>query len=361
MKTAAKKPIDISSIGASISLKVVSDVERYDFHGTVSMGSNYAITASGTPVDGMTVELWFWTTITPGANTFTILGTVINPKTITGHFVALCRYNGDLSVWMVAAAAVPKEVDGVGITTDANGNISIKPLGIVDVMIAAAAAIGLGKLAALSFSQMVGSDGAGKLVSLDPSTYPSLEELIHLKGVSSALQTQLNNIVSTFASYTTSADLATLLSNYALTSSVASAISSALSSYSTTADMNSAISSAIAAAKPLVGKGILGAGTTTLDATALDYYLVGTDLGAATINLPPSADKDDGFVLTIKLTGGNTASSVIQTQSSNILYSIINTSVANITGMGNGSWYKLRNHKGTGAAGSWEIMEYVTI
>jgi hypothetical protein len=361
MKTAAKKPIDISSIGASISLKVVSDVERYDFHGTVSMGSNYAITASGTPVDGMTVELWFWTTITPGANTFTILGTVINPKTIAGHFVALCRYNGDLSVWMVAAAAVPKEPDGVGITTDANGNLIIKPLGITDAMISETAAITLSKLAALSFSQLVGTDGAGHFVSLDTATYPSPNELKFLKGVGSALQTQLDAITTDLTTnFTNNTDLATLLSDYALTTAVASAISSALSAYTDTSGMNIAIAAALGT-RPLPVQNAVLSGATVLNSSAKDQYTVDTSGGTVQVTLPKASDFVDGHVITIAFFGTNSAGSTIITQDSNVIYDILGATPASITGMASGSWYDIMGNHGSGAAGKWRVIRGVTI
>jgi hypothetical protein len=310
------------------------------------------------------MECWmcFLGAITPDTHTFTIFGTAINPKVIVNPWIALCKYTG--GVWYVVYFnMVGKTGDGGSITTDANGNLIIKAGGVTNTMLAGsityanllltgailsadlAGSVAWNKMLALTASRLMGTDGGGVAIPLDTATYPSLGEIALIKGLTGAsLQTQLAAIVSTFSSYTTSSDLSTLLG-----------------SYSSTTAMNAAIAAGLLTVKPLVGKGSLGAGTTTLDATALDYYLVGTATGAATINLPISDDKADGFVLTIKLTGGNTATSVIQTQSSNVLTSAINTSVANLTGMGNGSWYKLRNHKGTGAAGSWEIMEYVTI
>lgn len=43
----------------------------------------------------------------------------------------------------------------------------------------------------LTASRILGSDGSKNIVSLDTATYPSLTELAHVKGVTSAIQTQL--------------------------------------------------------------------------------------------------------------------------------------------------------------------------
>ena len=52
--------------------------------------------------------------------------------------------------------------------------------------------IALRQLAVLTASRCVGSDSNGHISALDTLTYPSLAELTYVKGVSSALQTQLN-------------------------------------------------------------------------------------------------------------------------------------------------------------------------
>lgn len=64
---------------------------------------------------------------------------------------------------------------------------------IVNADIKAAAAIGLNKLAALTASEIAISDGSGFLVSAAVATYPSLAELAHGKGVTSAIQTQIDS------------------------------------------------------------------------------------------------------------------------------------------------------------------------
>ena len=63
---------------------------------------------------------------------------------------------------------------------------------IVNADIKAAAAIAVNKLAALTASEIVITDASGFLASAAVATYPSLAELIHVKGVTSAIQTQLD-------------------------------------------------------------------------------------------------------------------------------------------------------------------------
>lgn len=63
--------------------------------------------------------------------------------------------------------------------------------------ISASAAIDLSKLAALTASEMVISDGSGVIVSAPVATYPSLTELTYLKGTTSSIQTQLGTKTDT--------------------------------------------------------------------------------------------------------------------------------------------------------------------
>jgi hypothetical protein len=72
---------------------------------------------------------------------------------------------------------------------DGTGN-SITNIENADIK--AAAAISVNKLAALTASEIAISDGSGFLTSAAVATYPSLTELTYVKGVTSAIQTQLN-------------------------------------------------------------------------------------------------------------------------------------------------------------------------
>ena len=72
---------------------------------------------------------------------------------------------------------------------DGTGN-SITNIENADIK--AAAGIAVNKLAALTASELVLTDGSGFLASAAVATYPSLTELTYLKGVTSAIQTQID-------------------------------------------------------------------------------------------------------------------------------------------------------------------------
>lgn len=87
-------------------------------------------------------------------------------------------------------------------TTDVLTNKSIDAdtntiTNIENADIKAAAAIAVNKLAALTASQITGTDVSGFLVSLAVATYPSLTELTYVKGVTSAIQTQIDGKAAT--------------------------------------------------------------------------------------------------------------------------------------------------------------------
>ena len=87
-----------------------------------------------------------------------------------------------------------------GITADSTDTLTNKTIdadnntitNIENADIKSAAAIALDKLAALTASEIAISNGSGFLVSAAVATYPSLAELIHVKGVTSAIQTQID-------------------------------------------------------------------------------------------------------------------------------------------------------------------------
>ena len=71
------------------------------------------------------------------------------------------------------------------ISTDANGNINLTPNGIGINVLANA------QVTSLTASEIVITDASKNLVSAAVATYPSLTELAYVKGVSSAIQTQI--------------------------------------------------------------------------------------------------------------------------------------------------------------------------
>lgn len=95
------------------------------------------------------------------------------------------------------------------ITMSNAGVVAIASGVIVNADINASAAIAVSKLAAVTASRVLGSDGSGFIQALDTATYPSLTELAYGKGVTSAIQTQLNNRLSVTLTSPTNGDVIT--------------------------------------------------------------------------------------------------------------------------------------------------------
>lgn len=95
------------------------------------------------------------------------------------------------------------------ITISNAGVAAIASGAIVNADINASAAIAVSKLAAVTASRVLGSDGSGFIQALNTATYPSLTELAHVKGVTGAIQTQLNNRLTVTLTSPTSGDVIT--------------------------------------------------------------------------------------------------------------------------------------------------------
>lgn len=104
------------------------------------------------------------------------------------------------------ATGVPVSGD---ITLSNAGVASIASGVIVNADINASAAIAVSKLAAVTASRVLGSDGSGFIQALNTATYPSLTELAYVKGVTGAIQTQLNNRLTVTLTSPTSGDVIT--------------------------------------------------------------------------------------------------------------------------------------------------------
>lgn len=262
MKSVAPKYINVAGGGftSPYTLSVSSDVEVYTFYGNKTLGSDFAIQASGTPANDCMVWMFFTGSITTGAYVFSIFGSAINVANQTGSilgspFCAICSYSN--SAWHIAPISLSPIIPGGIFSIDGNGNFIIAPGGITNTQVNAsaaiaysklalsnsitnadlnaaaaiaytklalansilnadinasaaiaysklalsnsivnadvntAAAIAFSKMAALTASRVLASDGSGVVTPLDTATYPSLTELTYLKGVSSAIQTQL--------------------------------------------------------------------------------------------------------------------------------------------------------------------------
>ncbi len=80
------------------------------------------------------------------------------------------------------------------LTIDNTGIVTLSNNVILNANINSTAGIEVTKLEALTASRLVGTDGAGFLLTLDTATYPDLTELSYLKGVNSPLQDQIDNL-----------------------------------------------------------------------------------------------------------------------------------------------------------------------
>ena len=83
------------------------------------------------------------------------------------------------------------------ISTDVNGNINITPNGTGKNVLANS------QITSLTASEIVITDASKNLVSAAVATYPSLTELTYVKGVSSAIQTQLGTKLANIVEDTT--------------------------------------------------------------------------------------------------------------------------------------------------------------
>jgi len=89
------------------------------------------------------------------------------------------------------------------------GNAQIVAGAIVDADVNGSASIAFSKMAALTASRILASNGSGVVSILDTATYPSLTELSYSKGVTSALQTQINSKLSVTLAGVASGDVIT--------------------------------------------------------------------------------------------------------------------------------------------------------
>jgi hypothetical protein len=102
--------------------------------------------------------------------------------------------------FVIDMAATTQTLTNKSIDQDGTGN-SITNL--ADASIKAAAAISVNKLAALTASEIAITDASGFLASAAVATYPSLTELAYAKGVTSAIQTQIDTKMADLSDDTT--------------------------------------------------------------------------------------------------------------------------------------------------------------
>jgi hypothetical protein len=122
---------------------------------------------------------------TPSANTLALYAADATGVTVLRFKLA------DDTVDTLVGKATTDTFTNKTFDADGTGN-SITNIENADIK--AAAGIAVNKLAALTVSELVGSDGSGFLTSLSVATYPSLTELSYVKGVTSSIQAQIDAI-----------------------------------------------------------------------------------------------------------------------------------------------------------------------
>jgi len=166
--------------------------------------TNVTLTLGGTPntalLQDTSLTLGWTGTLAPSRG-----GTgVSNTGTITlgGNLVTSGAF--DLTLTLTNNTNVTLPITGTlatlaGVETFTNKTIDADLNTITNIEnadIKAGAAIDVNKLAALTASRIVITDGSGFISAADTATYPNLTELSYVKGVSSAIQTQLDSKAS---------------------------------------------------------------------------------------------------------------------------------------------------------------------
>jgi len=163
----------------------------------------------GTPVNNQ-VGVWTGDGTLEGdaALTFdTATDTLAGPAVFTGSASGLTintATNGNLTLSPGGSGTttINAGAGGVAITTDAgNSDITLTPHGTGDVLVSS-----------LTASGIVITDANKGLQSASVATYPSLTELSYVKGVTSALQTQINGKQAS-GTYLTSANIVATITN----------------------------------------------------------------------------------------------------------------------------------------------------
>jgi len=309
------KRINVATASFPYTINLNSDCKRYKLYGSLAaLASDYTITYSGTPVEGMSVDFDYNCTVTTdGSHTFVLFGTRL-PQILLQHKVKIhCEYSN--SAWTVfflvswdaftgtagsivvvgtggisplapgtagkvvidsgtafAAVALTGDitVSGAGATAIGANKIlasMIKAGEIDNDHIKAAAAIAVNKLAALTASKAVITDSNGFLI---PSAVTPTE-LGYLAGVTSAVQDQIDGVAADLTSEAARLD------------------------------------AAIVAATGLTSHTVITTDTTATAAALKSSYIADTSGGAVYLTLPLGSTLSIGATVKLLRIGGNDA------------------------------------------------------
>src|SRR5574343_2087507 len=127
MEKKATKIIDITSL-SGYAIDVDSDVQTVLLKGSLTLSSDFLITASSTPTEGFAVNVICTATIILNGNDVKVFGTTIPPGCASGtvytpRWGAICAYTD--SIWYVLPVAYPQPAGGGTVTVDANGSLIV--------------------------------------------------------------------------------------------------------------------------------------------------------------------------------------------------------------------------------------------
>lgn len=319
--------IDVSTASFPVSMLLNSMVNTYKVYGSKTLSADVAIVPSGTPSEGMSVLIDYVAAISSpisgsrfGDYKLEIFGVKVPYSFLAKKLKIWCEYsNSAWSVFMLPSADSipfiklesidPAILDDTTLTYDGTtGLFKIKTGGITNAMINASAAIAYTKLAltgAILNADLAGSIAWTKLLAgtakrilgtnastgvveeLSSATYPTTDELAYLKGVTSAIQTQLaNRYTKTEADDITNALGVLIADTYtkAETDNLIAGVGSGVETYTTIS------------------------GNTTLTAATIKQNIrIDATGGGVDITLPPANTLDEGYTTEWVVMGANAA------------------------------------------------------
>lgn len=200
-KLNSTKYYNLATVSSPVSINLASDATIFFVYGTKTLSTGFGIGVTGTPIDGKTIILfWDGTSLTTAGNTVTLMGVALTDAEAKRKMLVLSIYKSVASAWetrIVNDAHSSYWIDATKIdTTNFTDNVTlhigtsgmyVKPASLTDTHIKASAAIARTKLAALTATRVMVTDGSGfdAVSTVTPTTLGYLD-------ATSSIQTQLN-------------------------------------------------------------------------------------------------------------------------------------------------------------------------